>query len=164
MPCLPGPREPAKLVGRRSRALISRWAARGWLRNLDAACRFLWREVAAADPLLILAAALASHQLGRGHVCLDLAATLRILPLRCRRPRATRMRNSPLLTCRERCLRAYPRGLNLRRLIVRCWLAMAPVIRPLGAGWQPVLPAAILAPRAGGAQWHRTRFAASADG
>ena len=58
-------------------ALISRWAARGWLRSLDAAfAGFLWREVAAADPLLILAAALASHQLGRGHVCLDLAATL----------------------------------------------------------------------------------------
>src|SRR5690606_37143639 len=29
-----------------------------------------------ADPLLLLAAALASHQLGRGHVCLDLQATL----------------------------------------------------------------------------------------
>jgi hypothetical protein len=40
-------------------------------------CRFLWREVPDAPPLLILAAALASHQLGRGHACLDLAATLK---------------------------------------------------------------------------------------
>ncbi|WP_231566430.1 exodeoxyribonuclease V subunit alpha [Litchfieldella xinjiangensis] len=37
---------------------------------------FLHREVAEASPLLLLAAALASHQLGRGHVCLDLAQTL----------------------------------------------------------------------------------------
>lgn len=58
-------------------ALLDAWAARGWLRVLDAAfARFLWREAPDAPPLLILAAALASHQLGRGHVCLDLAATL----------------------------------------------------------------------------------------
>ncbi|MCK2126615.1 exodeoxyribonuclease V subunit alpha [Thauera aromatica] len=61
----------------RMQALIARWAQRGWLRPLDAAfAGFLWREVPDADPLLVLAAALASHQLGRGHVCLDLAATL----------------------------------------------------------------------------------------
>lgn len=58
-------------------ALLADWAGRGWLRDLDAAfAGFLWREVPQADPLLILAAALASHQLGRGHVFLDLAATL----------------------------------------------------------------------------------------
>ncbi len=34
-------------------------------------------EVPDADPLALLAAALASHQLGRGHACLDLDATLR---------------------------------------------------------------------------------------
>lgn len=57
--------------------LIRRWAARGWLRSLDAAfAGFLVDEVADAPPLLILAAALASHQLGRGHACLDLADTL----------------------------------------------------------------------------------------
>ncbi len=57
--------------------LIARWTARGWLRPLDAAfAGFLRREVPDANPWLILAAALASHQLGRGHVCLDLAATL----------------------------------------------------------------------------------------
>lgn len=58
-------------------ALLRRWADSRWLRPLDAAfADFLWREVPAAPPLLILAAALASHQLGRGHACLDLAATL----------------------------------------------------------------------------------------
>jgi exodeoxyribonuclease V alpha subunit len=57
--------------------LIARWAARGWLRPLDAAfAGLLRREVPDANPWLILAAALASHQLGRGHVCLDLAAAL----------------------------------------------------------------------------------------
>lgn len=59
------------------RTLLKRWAERGWLRPLDTAfADFLWREVPDAPPLLILAAALASHQLGRGHACLDLAATL----------------------------------------------------------------------------------------
>ncbi|TLF53051.1 exodeoxyribonuclease V subunit alpha [Halomonas urmiana] len=64
-------------------ALLDRWVARGWLRSLDRAfVAFLHREantvkgVSEASPLLLLAAALASHQLGRGHVCLDLAQTL----------------------------------------------------------------------------------------
>ncbi|RAH37718.1 exodeoxyribonuclease V subunit alpha [Halomonas sp. SL1] len=64
-------------------ALLDRWVARGWLRSLDRAfAAFLHREATAANgvseasPLLLLAAALASHQLGRGHVCLDLAQTL----------------------------------------------------------------------------------------
>lgn len=58
-------------------AVLDRWVERGWLRTLDAAfARFLWTEAPEAAPLLLLAAALASHQLGRGHVCLDLQATL----------------------------------------------------------------------------------------
>nr|WP_241524618.1 exodeoxyribonuclease V subunit alpha [Halomonas sulfidaeris] len=57
--------------------LCERWVARGWLRDLDLALvRFFEHETHNAPPLLLLAAALASHQLGRGHVCLDLAATL----------------------------------------------------------------------------------------
>ncbi|HEY1609850.1 MAG TPA: exodeoxyribonuclease V subunit alpha [Paraburkholderia sp.] len=57
--------------------VLDRWVERGWLRTLDAAfARFLWTEAPQASPLLLLAAALASHQLGRGHVCLDLRATL----------------------------------------------------------------------------------------
>jgi exodeoxyribonuclease V alpha subunit len=59
------------------KALLSRWAEQGWLRALDAAfADFLQREAPDAPPLLILAAALASHQLGRGHACLDLGDTL----------------------------------------------------------------------------------------
>ncbi|MCL7940466.1 exodeoxyribonuclease V subunit alpha [Halomonas sp. ATCH28] len=58
-------------------ALLDRWVARGWLRALDRAfAAFLAREVPDAPAPLLLAAALASHQLGRGHVCLDLEQTL----------------------------------------------------------------------------------------
>ena len=57
--------------------VLDQWVERGWLRALDAGfARFLWIEEPHAPPLLLLAAALASHQLGRGHVCLDLQATL----------------------------------------------------------------------------------------
>ena len=57
--------------------LCERWVSRGWLRDLDLALvRFLDRETHNAPPLLLLGAALASHQLGRGHVCLDIVATL----------------------------------------------------------------------------------------
>ncbi len=57
--------------------LLERWAARGWVREIDLALvRFLRREVPDMAPPLMLAAALVSHQLGRGHVCLDLEATL----------------------------------------------------------------------------------------
>ncbi|MYL22399.1 exodeoxyribonuclease V subunit alpha [Halomonas alkaliantarctica] len=58
-------------------ALCERWVARGWLRDLDRALvRFLAEQAPDAPALLLLGAALASHQLGRGHVCLDLNATL----------------------------------------------------------------------------------------
>lgn len=57
--------------------LIDAWTERGWLRPLDRAfMRFLQSLDPAADNLCLLAATLASHQLGRGHICLDLAATL----------------------------------------------------------------------------------------
>lgn len=57
--------------------ILDQWVERGWLRSLDAGfARFLWTEEPHAPPLLLLAAALASHQLGRGHACLDLQATL----------------------------------------------------------------------------------------
>lgn len=58
-------------------ATLDAWVARGWLRALDRVfAGFLARQAPDAHRLLILAAALASHQLGRGHACLDLAATL----------------------------------------------------------------------------------------
>jgi len=57
--------------------VLDQWVERGWLRSLDAGfARFLWLEEPQASPLLVFAAALASHQLGRAHVCLDLQATL----------------------------------------------------------------------------------------
>ena len=76
IPCLPESAPPAADAAPMA-TLLAGWAERGWLRPLDVAfAGFLWREVPEAPPLAILAAALASHQLGRGHVCLDLAATL----------------------------------------------------------------------------------------
>lgn len=58
-------------------ALLSTWSERGWMRELDRALAQLFAELdPQASPLLLLGAALASHQLGQGHVCLDLAATL----------------------------------------------------------------------------------------
>ncbi|MBF3100960.1 exodeoxyribonuclease V subunit alpha, partial [Pseudomonas aeruginosa] len=52
------------------------WVARGWLRALDRAfVAFLVELQPQADPRVLLAAALTSHQLGHGHVCLDLEAT-----------------------------------------------------------------------------------------
>ncbi|QOL14711.1 exodeoxyribonuclease V subunit alpha [Dickeya dianthicola] len=57
--------------------LLDQWVGCGWLRELDRALvRFLHQECPDAPPLLLLGAALVSYQLGRGHVCLDLAATL----------------------------------------------------------------------------------------
>ncbi|MEQ1531384.1 MAG: exodeoxyribonuclease V subunit alpha [Methylococcales bacterium] len=53
--------------------LLTNWHARRWLRDLDIVfVQFLLDMDANADPLVLLAAALASHQLGRGHICLDL--------------------------------------------------------------------------------------------
>lgn len=58
--------------------LLAAWQQAGWLQQLDVSfARFLQAEQPGVPALLLLAAALASHQLGRGHVCLDLAATLR---------------------------------------------------------------------------------------
>lgn len=76
------PQGPAALIAgpeshEQLRHLLARWAERDWLRPLDVAfAAFLREEAPDAPPLLILAAALTSHQLGRGHACLDLAATL----------------------------------------------------------------------------------------
>ena len=57
-------------------ALLQDWATTGWIRWLDAELAALLYEQAdkhqPASPLLLLAAALTSHQSGHGHVCLDL--------------------------------------------------------------------------------------------
>ncbi|WP_010174154.1 exodeoxyribonuclease V subunit alpha [Pseudomonas sp. PAMC 25886] len=58
--------------------LLDLWVQRGWLRALDKAfVGFLHELDPQADPLVLLAAALTSHQLGHGHVCLDLFETLK---------------------------------------------------------------------------------------
>lgn len=58
--------------------LLGRWVERGWLRSLDKAfIGFLYELAPQSDPLVLLAAALTSHQLGHGHVCLDLFETLK---------------------------------------------------------------------------------------
>lgn len=58
--------------------LLERWVERGWLRALDKAfVGFLADIEPSADSLALLAAALTSHQLGHGHVCLDLYETLK---------------------------------------------------------------------------------------
>ncbi len=58
-------------------ALLDQWVDRGWLRALDVALvRFLHEEASDAPAAVLLAAALVSHQLGRGHVCLDVQRTL----------------------------------------------------------------------------------------
>lgn len=57
--------------------LLESWVTRGWLREVDLALvRFIVAEVPGTAPALMLATALVSHQLGRGHVCLDLESTL----------------------------------------------------------------------------------------
>lgn len=58
-------------------ALLDDWIERGWLRPLDRAfVGFLQKQQPDSPDLVLLAAALVSHQLGRGHVCLDLRIAL----------------------------------------------------------------------------------------
>ena len=57
--------------------VLRSWMHAGWLRELDVAfADFIAPADAEQDPLVHLAAALLSHQVGRGQVRLDLAATL----------------------------------------------------------------------------------------
>ena len=57
--------------------LLDAWVEHGWLRALDRALAGFCLELdGESSPLLLLSAALVSHQLGHGHVCLDLGMTL----------------------------------------------------------------------------------------
>lgn len=57
--------------------VLGDWVERGWIRYLDLALvRFLKEQQSKVSDGVLLAAALASHQLGRGHICLDLRAAL----------------------------------------------------------------------------------------
>lgn len=58
-------------------ALLDAWVEHGWLRALDRALAGFCLELdGESSPLLLLSAALVSHQLGHGHVCLELGMTL----------------------------------------------------------------------------------------
>lgn len=62
-------------------ALLLLWREAGWIRPLDVAFARTLRELSQEQgdrpsPLVILLAALASHQVGRGHVCIELPALL----------------------------------------------------------------------------------------
>lgn len=58
-------------------SLLQRWQERDWIRSLDLALgRFLHDLDPHASPLVMLAAVLVSHQLGRGHICVDLDGLL----------------------------------------------------------------------------------------
>ncbi|MEY2700796.1 MAG: hypothetical protein RIQ52_1551, partial [Pseudomonadota bacterium] len=56
---------------------LETWLKAGWLRPIDYAFAvFLQRQDPQGDGLVLLAAALASYQYGKGHICLDLAKVL----------------------------------------------------------------------------------------
>ena len=57
--------------------ILDSWVDHGWCRHLDRAfTRFLQKKQPETPCMVLLAAALASHQLGRGHICLDIKAVL----------------------------------------------------------------------------------------
>ncbi|MBD3642041.1 MAG: exodeoxyribonuclease V subunit alpha [Marinobacter sp.] len=61
--------------------LLAQWREAEWIRPLDVAFARLIRQLCEEqgehpEPLLLLLAALASHQVGRGHVCVDLVTLL----------------------------------------------------------------------------------------
>lgn len=58
--------------------LLNRWLDAGWIRALDVALvKLLAKLDPDVEPLVLLATALVSHQLGHGHICLDLQSVLR---------------------------------------------------------------------------------------
>ena len=57
---------------------LDQWVSWGWLRSVDRALvRWQLRQQPDTPAIVLLLTALASHQVGRGHVCLDLQALLR---------------------------------------------------------------------------------------
>jgi len=61
--------------------LLEQWRKAGWIRPLDVAFARLIRQLCeeqgeSPGPLLLLLSALTSHQVGRGHVCIDLDGLL----------------------------------------------------------------------------------------
>lgn len=55
---------------------LQNWQEAGWIRQLDVALAKFVQQQSGANELVTLAAALLSHQVGRGHVCMDMKALL----------------------------------------------------------------------------------------
>ncbi|MCL7942416.1 exodeoxyribonuclease V subunit alpha [Marinobacter sp. ATCH36] len=73
------PEEPASLPGnaQQALALLDDWVERSWIRALDHAfaafvCNMVGDNGEKPSTMLALLAAMVSHQVGRGHVCLDI--------------------------------------------------------------------------------------------
>jgi exodeoxyribonuclease V alpha subunit len=78
--------------------LLDRWVERGWLRALDRAFVAFLKDLSPqTDPLVLIAAALTSHQLGHGHVCLDLYETLKEPDFALSLPPEGDLQNTPML-------------------------------------------------------------------
>jgi exodeoxyribonuclease V alpha subunit len=78
-------------------SLLDTWVGAGWLRPIDrAVAAFLQRHVPDSPPLATLAAVLASHQGGGGHVCLDLVEVLERPDRTLRMPPADPLRPGPV--------------------------------------------------------------------
>lgn len=55
---------------------LANWVELGWLRTLDRHFVHFLHEHGEQDVVALLSAAWVSHQLGRGHICLDLAQAM----------------------------------------------------------------------------------------
>ncbi|MHC1479103.1 exodeoxyribonuclease V subunit alpha [Frateuria aurantia] len=113
--------------------LLSRWTGQGWLRPLDLAlARFFADLDPQASPLLLLAAALVSHQLGQGHVCLDFGSTLANPDFALSLPPEGRHSDAGMVTPSELLA-----GVDTARWLGT--LAGSPLVGPAAAGVSPLV-------------------------
>jgi exodeoxyribonuclease V alpha subunit len=110
-------------------ALLGQWQQAGWIRPLDTGFARLIRELSeeqgeGPQPLVLLLAALTSHQVGRGHVCIDLATLLddagQTLALPPEEPANTGLSESEVANLQGR----YPQELLSRVQLTDCLAAL----------------------------------------
>ena len=110
-------------------ALLGQWQQAGWIRPLDTGFARLIRELSEEQgerpqPLVLLLAALTSHQVGRGHVCIDLATLLddagQTLALPPEEPANTGLSESEVANLQGR----YPQELLSRVQLTDCLAAL----------------------------------------
>ncbi|WP_278801497.1 exodeoxyribonuclease V subunit alpha [Marinobacter nauticus] len=110
-------------------ALLGQWQQAGWIRPLDTGFARLIRELSEEQgerpqPMVLLLAALTSHQVGRGHVCIDLATLLddagQILALPPEEPANTGLSESEVANLQGR----YPQELLSRVQLSDCLAAL----------------------------------------